>query len=58
MIPSVHDINVRFHNIKDAIRGNFIKLDFNSTEFNKADLLMKCLSYYCFIFLRKYFMIE
>ena len=49
-------INVRFHNVKDAVRGNLISLEYIPSKKNKADFFTKCLGIPTFRYLRSLFM--
>ena len=49
-------INVRFHNVKDAVRGNVIALEYIPSKQNKADFFTKCLGIPTFRYLRSLFM--
>jgi hypothetical protein len=50
-------INVRFHNVKDAVRGSIIALEYIPSKQNKADFFTKCLGIPTFRYLRGMFMI-
>jgi len=49
-------INVRFHNVKDAVRGSLITLEYIPSKQNKADFFTKCLGVPTFRYLRGMFM--
>lgn len=49
-------INVKFHNVKDAVKGELISLEYVPTERNKADFFTKCLGVPTFEYLRSLFM--
>lgn len=50
-------INVKFHNVKDAVMRDVIQLQYISTKENKADFFTKCLGIPTFEYLRGMFML-
>jgi Reverse transcriptase (RNA-dependent DNA polymerase) len=49
-------INVRFHNVKNAVKEEVVKLEYIPTKSNKADFFTKCLGVATFRYLRGMFM--
>lgn len=47
-------INVRFHNVKQAVLEKAIKLSYVQSKFNRADIFTKCLGQKSFLELRQY----
>lgn len=50
------NVNVKFHNVKEAIRNKVIRLSYVPTKKNKADFFTKCLGIRTFEYLRDIFM--
>ena len=49
-------INVRFHNVKNAVRDEIVRLEYIPTKQNKADFFTKSLGTLTFQYLRSMFM--
>ena len=47
-------INVRFHNIKDAVYHKEVQLSYIRSKVNRADILTKCLGIQSFLNLRRF----